>query len=78
MLLHAADHGTAGKLIAEYANEAGATTIIVGAPSHRGLAGLMDESASAELRRHAKGKVLVVNPEPGAGPGTPATAAPGR
>jgi MFS transporter, ACDE family, multidrug resistance protein len=63
VLLHATDHGTAGKLIAEYANEVGATTIIVGAPSHHGLSALMDESASAELRRHAKGKVLVVDPD---------------
>jgi MFS family permease len=62
VLLHATDHGTAGKLIADYANEVGATTIIVGAPSHHGLSALMDESASAELRRHAKGKVLVVDP----------------
>jgi MFS family permease len=78
VLLHATDHGTAGKLIAEYANEVGATTIIVGAPSHHGLAALMDESASAELRRHAKGKVLVVNSERGAEPGTPATEVPAR
>jgi MFS family permease len=62
VLLHATDHGAAGKLLAEYANEVGATTIIVGAPSHRGLSALMDESASAELRRHAMGKVLVVDP----------------
>jgi universal stress protein family protein len=32
VLLHAADHGTAGRLIAEYANEADATTILIGAP----------------------------------------------
>jgi MFS transporter, ACDE family, multidrug resistance protein len=63
VLLHATDHGTAGKLIAEYANEVGAATIIVGAASHHGLSALMDESASAELRRHAKGRVLVVDPD---------------
>jgi nucleotide-binding universal stress UspA family protein len=83
VLLHATDHGTAGKLIAEYANEVGATTIIVGAATHHGLAALMDESASAELRRHAKGRVLVVDPGarvswPGGGQGTPATAVPAR
>ena len=60
VLLHAADHGTAGRLIAEYANEAGATTILIGAPANHGLSALMDESASAELRRHAKAKVLVI------------------
>ena len=63
VLLHATDHGVAGKLVAEYANEVGATTIIVGAATHHGLAALMDESASAELRRHAKGRVLVVDPD---------------
>ncbi len=62
VLLHAAGHGTAGRLVADYANEVGATTIVVGAGTHHGLAALMDESASAELRRHVKGKVLVVDP----------------
>jgi MFS transporter, ACDE family, multidrug resistance protein len=65
VLLHAQDHGAAGKLLAEYANDAGASTIIVGAPSHNGLASLMDESASAELHRHAKGRILVVDPAAG-------------
>ena len=63
VLLHATDHGTAGRLIAEYANEAGATTILIGAPTNHGLSALMDESASAELRRHAKAKVLVIDPD---------------
>jgi ACDE family multidrug resistance protein len=67
VLLHATDHGAAGRLVAEYANEVGATTIIVGAASHRGLPALMDESASAELRRHAKGRILVVDPDPRVG-----------
>jgi ACDE family multidrug resistance protein len=49
-------------LVAEYANDVGAATIIVGAATHHGLSALMDESASAELRRHAKGRVLVVDP----------------
>jgi len=62
VLLHATDHGTAGRLVAEYANEVGATTIVVGVATHPGLAALMDESASAELRRHANGRVLVVDP----------------
>ena len=63
VLLHAADHGTAGRLIAEYANEAGATTILIGAPTNHGLSALMDESASAELRRHTKARVLVIDPD---------------
>jgi MFS transporter, ACDE family, multidrug resistance protein len=67
VLLHATDHGTAGKLVAEYANDVGATMILVGAATHDGLSALMDESASAELRRHAKAKVLVIDPDsPGA------------
>jgi len=65
VLLHAQDHGAAGKLLAEYANDAGASTIVVGAPSRNGLVSLLDESASAELRHHAKGKVLVVDPAAG-------------
>ena len=63
VLLHATDHGVAGKLVADYANEVDATTIIVGAATHHGLAALMDESASAELRRHATVRVLVVDPD---------------
>jgi MFS transporter, ACDE family, multidrug resistance protein len=63
VLLHATDHGTAGRLIAEYANEIGATTIVVGAATHGGMSALMDASASAELRRHANGRVLVIDPD---------------
>jgi MFS transporter, ACDE family, multidrug resistance protein len=63
VLLHATDHGTAGKLVAEYANQVGATTILVGAATHDGLSALMDESASSELRRHAKAEVLVIDPD---------------
>ena len=63
VLLHAADHGGAGRLIAEYAASIGATTIVVGAPTHGGLAALMDASASQELWRHARSNILIVNPE---------------
>ena len=67
ILLHAADHGAAGRMVAEYANTIGARTIVVGAPTHGGLPALMDESASRELWRHARSNVLVVNPNaPGA------------
>jgi MFS family permease len=59
VLLHGTDHGAAGKLIADYANEVGATTIVVGPATHHGLAALMDESASAELGRHATGEIVV-------------------
>ena len=63
ILLHAADHGAAGRMVAEYADTIGATTIVVGAPSHGGLPALMDGSASRELWRHAHSNVLVVNPD---------------
>ena len=67
VLLHAADHGTAGRMVAEYANTIGARTIVIGAPSHGGLPALMDGSASRELWRHARSNVLIVNPD---APGT--------
>jgi MFS transporter, ACDE family, multidrug resistance protein len=63
ILLHAADHGAAGRMIAEYANTIGANTIVVGAPTHGGLPALMDASASHELWRHARSNILVVNPD---------------
>jgi MFS transporter, ACDE family, multidrug resistance protein len=63
ILLHAADHGAAGRMIAEYANTIGASTIVVGAPTHGGLPALMDASASRELWRHARSNILVVNPD---------------
>jgi predicted MFS family arabinose efflux permease len=63
VLLHAADHGTAGRLVAEYANGAGAVAIVLGAPTHGGLPALMDARASRELWRHARSNVLIINPE---------------
>jgi len=62
VLLHAADHGTAGRLVAEYANDIGAVAIVLGAPAHGGLQALMDASASRELWRHARSNVLIMNP----------------
>ena len=55
-------------MVAEYANTIGAHTIVVGAPSHGGLPGLMDGGASRELWRHTRSNVLIVNPD---APGTP-------
>jgi len=71
VLLHAADHGGAGRLIAEYAASIRATTIVLGAPTHGGLSALMDASASQELWRHARSNILIVNPE---APPSPITA----
>jgi MFS family permease len=71
VLLHAADHEGAGRLIAEYATSIRATTIVLGAPTHGGLSALMDASASRELWRHARSNILIINP---AAPPAPVTA----
>ena len=63
VLLHAADHGGAGRLIAGYATSIQATTIVLGAPTHGGLPALMDASASQELWRHARSNILIINPD---------------
>jgi nucleotide-binding universal stress UspA family protein len=63
ILLHAPDHGTAGRMVAEYADSIGASTIVIGAPTHGGLPALMDGSASRELWRHTRSNVLIINPE---------------
>jgi MFS transporter, ACDE family, multidrug resistance protein len=63
VLLHATDHGSAGRLIAEYATSIRATTIVLGSPTHGGLPALMDASASQELWRHARSNILIVNPD---------------
>jgi MFS transporter, ACDE family, multidrug resistance protein len=62
VLLHAADHGAAGRLVADYANAIEAVAIVLGAPSHGGLPALMDASASRELWRHARSNILIINP----------------
>jgi MFS family permease len=63
LLLHAADHGAAGRMLAEYAASVSADTIVIGAPTRGGLAALMDESSSIELLKHARSHVLIVNPD---------------
>ena len=50
-------------MVAEYANTVGASTIVVGAPTHGGLPALMDDSATRGLSRLARSNVLVVNPD---------------
>ena len=67
ILLHAADHGAAGRMVAEYASTVRASTIMVGAPTHGGLSALMDDSATRGLSRLARSNVLVVNPDAPAG-----------
>jgi MFS transporter, ACDE family, multidrug resistance protein len=62
ILLHAADHGAAGRMVAEYANDVGATTIVIGAPTHGGLSELIDASSSKELLRTANSNALIINP----------------
>jgi hypothetical protein len=63
ILLHAADHGAAGRMVAEYANTVGASTIVVGAATHRGLPALMDDSATHELSRLARSDIMIVSPD---------------
>jgi len=63
ILLHASDHGAAGRMVAEYANSVRAATIVIGVPSHSGLSAGLDESMSHELLRTAQSNVLVVNPD---------------
>jgi len=63
ILLHAADHGAAGRMLAGYANSVQAATIVIGAPSHGGPAASLDESMSHELLRTAQSNVLIVNPD---------------
>lgn len=55
-------HGQAGRRAAEFANDAGARTVVIGAPSDGPLAGAFDESFSVELLRHARCAIHVVAP----------------
>jgi MFS transporter, ACDE family, multidrug resistance protein len=63
LLLHANDHGAAGRMIADYANSVSAGTVVIGAPTHGGLAALVDGSSSSELLRRTRSDVLIINPE---------------
>jgi MFS transporter, ACDE family, multidrug resistance protein len=63
ILLHATDHGAAGRMVGQYANDVGAATIVIGAPTHGGLLAAMDESSSRELLRIAHSNVLIINPD---------------
>ena len=62
VLLGATDHGAAGRMVAEHAGRLGARLIVVGAPTHGGIAALMDASAGRELVRHARSHIFIVNP----------------
>jgi MFS transporter, ACDE family, multidrug resistance protein len=62
ILLHATDHGAAGRMIAEYANSVGASTVVIGAPTRGGLPSLVDGSSSRELLRLTNSDVLIINP----------------
>jgi MFS transporter, ACDE family, multidrug resistance protein len=63
LLLHAADHGAAGRMVAGYANEVGALAVVLGAPTHGGLSAAMDASSTRELLRATRSHVLIVNPD---------------
>jgi MFS transporter, ACDE family, multidrug resistance protein len=75
ILLHAADHGAAGRMLAEYASAVGAATIVIGAPTHGGLPVLMDASSSRELLRTTQSNVLIINPAAPLPAGAPERAA---
>jgi len=62
LLLHAADHGAAGRMVAQYADTVQAATIVIGAPRHGVLAAGLDASVSHEVLRAARSNVLIVNP----------------
>jgi MFS transporter, ACDE family, multidrug resistance protein len=62
VLRGAADHGAAGRIVAEHANDSGARAIVIGAPSHGGLPALVDGAASRELWRHAQCDIVMINP----------------
>ncbi len=74
ILLHAADHGAAGRMVAEYADAVGATTIVIGAPTHGGLGELMDASSSRELLRLASSHIVIINPAAPMPPAVPLNA----
>ncbi|MBM6621718.1 MFS transporter [Micrococcaceae bacterium RIT802] len=61
---HPADHAGTGRAVASYANHANARSLVIGAPTHGGLAALMDASASREIWRTARTDVTIVTPEP--------------
>lgn len=63
VLRGATDHAETGRIIANYANDIAAQTIVIGAPTHGGLPALMDASASTELWRNAHSDIVIVNPE---------------
>jgi ACDE family multidrug resistance protein len=63
ILLHASDHGAAGRMVAEYANAVQAATIVIGAATHGGLSASLDASMSHEVLRAARSNVLVLNPD---------------
>jgi nucleotide-binding universal stress UspA family protein len=67
ILLHATDHGAAGRMIAEYGNGVAATTVVIGAPTHGGLSAVVDGSSSRELLRLTTSNVFIVNPAAGSG-----------
>jgi len=50
-------------MVAGYASDAGALAIVLGAPTHGGLAAAMDASSTRELLRAARSHVVIVNPD---------------
>jgi len=76
ILLHAADHGAAGRMVAEYGTAVAAETIVIGTPTHGGLPAAIDGSVSRELLRSAQSNILIINPAALLSPATPAAELP--
>jgi ACDE family multidrug resistance protein len=65
VLRSVADHGNTGSLIADFANTVNAQLVVIGGPTHGGIAHLLDGSASQRLIAEANCRVLVVPPDGG-------------
>jgi MFS family permease/nucleotide-binding universal stress UspA family protein len=64
LLRSVADHGSAGRLIAEHANAAGAQLVVIGPATEGALARLLGTASTDQLRADVKADVLVVHPDP--------------
>ncbi|MCT9930744.1 MFS transporter [Planotetraspora sp. A-T 1434] len=62
VLLGSVQHGGAGRMVADHANQIGARVIVIGAPTHGGIAAMMDAGAAHQLERHANSHILIVRP----------------
>jgi ACDE family multidrug resistance protein len=64
LLRAVADHGSAGRLIAEHANAVGAQLLVVGDGTSGALARLLGQASTQQLLADVDSDVLVVEPDP--------------